>query len=129
MTSYKDLRQRIDGGEVIILDGAVGTQLQALGVPIGLTAWAAIALHSHPDTVRQMHETYIKDGVDIITTNTFSSGRHCLEPLGKGDLTRELNLRAVVLAQEARERAAKDRPVYIAGAISNYGNRVSYSLS
>ena len=38
-----------------------------------------------------------------------------------GDLTRELNLRAVVLAQEARERAAKDRPVYIAGAISNYG--------
>ena len=57
MTSYKDLRQRIDGGEVIILDGAVGTQLQALGVPIGLTAWAAIALHSHPDTVRQMHET------------------------------------------------------------------------
>ncbi len=109
MTAYKDLRQRIDDGEVIVLDGAVGTQLQALGVPIGVTAWAAVALHSHPDTVRQMHETYIRDGVDIITTNTFSSGRQCLEPLGMGDLTRELNLRAVVLAQEARDRAAKDR--------------------
>ena len=121
MTSYKDLRQRIDGGEVIILDGAVGTQLQALGVPIGVTAWAAVALHSHPDTVRQMHETYIRDGVDVITTNTFSSGRQCLEPLGMGDLTRELNLRAVVLAQQARDRTAKDRPVYIAGSISNYG--------
>ncbi len=121
MTSYEDLRQRIDGGEVIILDGAVGTQLQALGVPFGVQAWAAIALHSHPDTVRQMHETYIRDGVDIITTNTFSSGRQCLEPLGMGELTRELNLRAVVLAQEARDRAAKERPVYIAGSISNYG--------
>ena len=28
MTAYKDLRGRIDNGEVIILDGAVGTQLQ-----------------------------------------------------------------------------------------------------
>ena len=121
MGDYSGLRQRIDGGEVIILDGAVGTQLQGLGVPIGATAWAAVALHTHPDTVRFMHETYIKDGVDIITTNTFSSGRQCLEPLGIGDLTRELNLRAVVLAQEARDRTATGRPVCIGGAVSHYG--------
>jgi S-methylmethionine-dependent homocysteine/selenocysteine methylase len=121
MGDYSGLRHRIDDGEVIILDGAVGTQLQGLGVPIGATAWAAVALHTHPDTVRFMHETYIKDGVDIITTNTFSSGRQCLEPLGLGDLTRELNLRAVVLAQEARDRTAKERPVYIGGAVSHYG--------
>ena len=118
---YKELWERIDQGEVIILDGAVGTQLQGLGVPIGVTAWAGIAQHSHPDTVRFMHETYIEAGVDIITTNTYSSARHCLEPLGLGDLTRELNLRAVVLAQEARDRKAKERPVYIAGSVSNYG--------
>lgn len=55
MGDYSGLRQRIDGGEVIILDGAVGTQLQGLGVPIGATAWAAVALHTHPDTVRFMH--------------------------------------------------------------------------
>ena len=30
--------ETIDGSEVIILDGAVGTQLQALDEPIGLTA-------------------------------------------------------------------------------------------
>ena len=121
MGDYSGLRQRIDGGQVIILGGAVGTQLQGLGVPIGARAWAAVALHTHPDTVRFMHETYIKDGVDIITTNTFSSGRQCLEPLGIGDLTRELNLRAVVLAHEARDRTAKERPVYIGGAVSHYG--------
>ena len=121
MGDYSGLRKRIDGGEVIILDGAVGTRLQGMGVPIGATAWAALALHSHPDTVRHMHETYIRDGVDVITTNTFSSGRHCLEPLGKGDLTRELNMRAVVLAQEARDRTAKERPVYIGGSVSHYG--------
>ena len=124
MSIYKDLRGRIDGGEVIILDGAVGTQLQELGVPLGATAWAGIALHSHPDTVRFMHESYIKAGVDIITTNTYSSARHCFEPLGMGDVTRELNIRAVRLAKEARDRVAKDRPVYIAGSVSNFGCRV-----
>jgi homocysteine S-methyltransferase len=41
--------------------------------------------------------------------------------MGLGDLTAELNIRAVVLAKEARERAARDRPVYIAGSVSNYG--------
>lgn len=121
MAMYGDLWNRIGKSEVIILDGAVGTQLQGLGVPIGVNAWAGIAQHSHPDTVRYMHETYIEAGVDIITTNTYSSARHCLEPLGLSDLTREINLRGVVLAQQARDRKAKERPVYIAGSVSNYG--------
>ena len=38
-----------------------------------------------------------------------------------GDLTVELNLRAVTLAREARARVAADRPVYIAGSVSSFG--------
>jgi S-methylmethionine-dependent homocysteine/selenocysteine methylase len=121
MASYQDLQNRIDRGEVVILDGAVGTQLQAMGVPMNNFAWAAAALQTHPDTIRHMHEAYIKAGVDIITTNTYASAKHNLEPLGLGDLATELNIRAVTLAREARDRAAKDRPVYIAGSISNFG--------
>jgi S-methylmethionine-dependent homocysteine/selenocysteine methylase len=121
MVKFQNLQDRIDRGEVIILDGAVGTQLQAMGVPMNVTDWAAAALHTHPYTVRHMHEAYIKADVDIITTNTYASARHNLEPLGLGDLTAELNIRAVVLAKEARERAGRDRPVYIAGSISNFG--------
>lgn len=121
MVRYQDLQDRIDRGDVVILDGAVGTQLQATGVPMHGTAWAAAALQTHPYTVWHMHEAYIKAGVDVITTNSYASARHNLEPLGLGDLTVELNLRAVALAKEARERAARDRPVYIAGSVSNYG--------
>jgi S-methylmethionine-dependent homocysteine/selenocysteine methylase len=121
MVSFQELQDRIDRGHVIILDGAVGTQLQAMGVPMHGIAWAAAALQTHPYTVRQMHETYIKAGVDIITTNSYASARHNLEPLGLGDLTAELNIRAVALAREARERTAGDRPVYIAGSVSNFG--------
>ena len=106
---------------MLLLDGAVGTELQALGVPIGVGAWAGSAQHTHPDTVRFMHERYIRAGVDIVTTNTYSAARHCLERIDLGDLTRELNLRAVVLAEEARARAADGRAVWIAGSVSNYG--------
>jgi S-methylmethionine-dependent homocysteine/selenocysteine methylase len=121
MSNYKDLEARLRDRQVILLDGAIGTQLQHMGVPIGMDAWAAMALETHPSTVRHLHERYIKAGVDVVTVNTYSSARQNLERVGLGDKTRELNLRAVMLAQDARDRAAKVRPVQIAGSISNYG--------
>jgi S-methylmethionine-dependent homocysteine/selenocysteine methylase len=92
-----------------------------MGVPMHGTAWAAAALQTHPYTVRRLHEVYIEAGVDVLTTNTYASARHNLEPLGLGDLTTELNLRGVALARDARDRAARDRPVLIGGSVSNYG--------
>jgi len=121
MGNYESLASRIADREVILLDGAIGTQLQSMGVPMNPHAWAGTALERHPFTVRRMHEDYIRAGVDVITTNTYPTARHNLELLGLGDLTRELNLRAVMLAQDARDKVAGDRPVVIAGAVSNYG--------
>jgi hypothetical protein len=113
MATYRDLQDRIDRGDVIILDGAVGTGLQNMGVPMHGTAWAAAALQTHPYTVRHLHEVYIKADVDVLTTNTYSAARHNLEPLGLGDLVAELNIRAVMLARDARDKVARDRPVFI----------------
>ena len=120
MADYSSLKARLRDGEVIILDGAVGTQLQATGVPMDPYCWAAIGNHTHPSTVQKMHEDYIRAGADVITTNTYSAARHNYESAGLGDLVIELNIRAVQLAQQARERVA-DRPVYIAGSVSNFG--------
>ncbi len=121
MAGYDDLAARLADRAVIILDGAVGTQLQSMAVPMNKQAWAAAALETHPFTVRRMHENYIAAGVDVITTNTYASARHNLVPLGLIDSVMELNLRAVMLAQDARDRCAKERPVYIAGSVSNFG--------
>lgn len=129
MSDYKDLDKRLAGREVILLDGAVGTQLQRMGVPMSNTAWAATALQTHPFTVRRMHEDYVKAGCDVITVNTYSAAGHNLVPLGMGELVRELNLRAVMLAMDARDRWAKDRPVYIAGSVSNYGLRIGIEVN
>jgi S-methylmethionine-dependent homocysteine/selenocysteine methylase len=111
------LQQRFDGGEVVILDGATGTELERRGAPMDDAAWDAAALATHPDMVREVHEDYIRAGVDVIITNTFATARHVLEPAGMGGQFRELNIRAVTLAKEARENAA-DGPVFIAGSIS-----------
>jgi len=121
MSEYATLQERLSNREVVLLDGAIGTQLQAMGVPMNNRAWAGVALKDYPYTVRRMHENYIKAGVDVITVNSYSSARHNLEPLGLADMTAELNLRSVMLAEEARDHVAKERPIYIAGSVSNYG--------
>ena len=96
-----------------------------MGVPMSGFAWVAAALETNPSTVRRVHEQYIEAGADIITTNTYASARHNLEPIGLVEKVTELNLRAVALAQEARDKAAKDRPVLVAGSVSNFGLRVA----
>ena len=120
MRKYEELKERLDRGDVIRLDGAVGTQLQATGVPMDPYCWAAIANVTHPYTVRKMHADYIKAGAEVITTNTYSAARHNYELVGLGDQFEELNLRAVALAEDARDRAGRG-PVYIAGSVSNFG--------
>ena len=118
MAGYQELEQRLANGEVLVLDGAIGTEITSMGAPAHPIAWSAEALFTHPHTVRKMHERYIKAGADIITTNTFSSNRDVLEASGYGHQVREANIRAVYLAREAIERAAGGRSVYLAGAIS-----------
>lgn len=111
------LQERLDGKDIIILDGAVGTELQRRGAPMDDMAWCATAIKTHPETVRAMHEDYIRAGADVITANTFSTSRHVLEGAGLGDEVGAINRRAVELAREARDAVA-DRSVWIAGSMS-----------
>ncbi len=117
-TKYQNLKGRLDDGEVIVLDGAVGTELQAMGVPMDPAAWCGVGNYTHPATVRQMHERYIRAGADIITTNTFNTLRPALEAAGYRDTVREINVRAVDAAIEARARVDVEREVFIAGSMS-----------
>jgi homocysteine S-methyltransferase len=114
------MQSRVDRGEVVILDGATGTELQRRGVPMHGVCWSATALTSHPHVVRQIHEDYIRAGADIIITNTFSTDRPTLKLADIGDQARDLTLHAVALAKDARDSAA-DRPVCIAGSMARHG--------
>ena len=114
------LDDRLRNGPMILLDGAMGTELQRRGVPMHRVAWSAAALATHPDAVRQVHIDYIAAGAEVITVNTFGTARHVLEPAGLGEEVAALNRRAVALAREARDQAAGERPVWVAGSISSF---------
>ncbi|HJQ28076.1 MAG TPA: homocysteine S-methyltransferase family protein [Rubrobacter sp.] len=117
-----DLERRMGEGEVVVLDGATGTELEKRGVSMDDAAWCATAIVTHPETVQGVHEDYIRAGAEVIITNTFPTSRHVLEPAGLGGRFRELNELAVKLAKQARENAA-ERPVYLAGSISTFSPR------
>ena len=51
-----------DYENLIILDGAIGTELQAMGVPMHPASGCSPGNYTHPATVRQMHERYIRAG-------------------------------------------------------------------
>ncbi len=114
------IRERLEQGDVIILDGPTATQLEKKGLSNTSNAWSALANLEHPDVVREVHEDYINVGADIITANTFATSRLTLESAGLEDRTREMNTRAVDLAKEARDRTANGRDIAIAGSISHF---------
>jgi homocysteine S-methyltransferase len=114
------LQQRLDRGDVLVLDGAMGTELQRRGVPMDGIAWSGAALATHPETVRDVHEDYLRAGAEILIANSFATSRHVLAAAGLGDRVEELNRRSIGLAKEAVAQAALDRPVWIAGSISSF---------
>ena len=124
--SYAAIQDKLARDEVVILDGAIGTEILRRDL-----TWADHQLLSRPDVVRAIHEDYIRAGADVISTNTFQLARRSflnhfkdvehMHHLGAPDLeTRaERLLRAAVeLAQAARTRVADGRPVAVAGAIT-----------
>ncbi len=113
------LDQKLDAGDIIVLDGAMGTEVARYGAGMDSAAWCGVANKSHPDVVRKVHEDYISTGADVITANTFATCRHVLEGAGLGDETVAINRRAVELAREARDNVAADRPIAVAGSMSN----------
>ena len=101
----------------LILDGAMGTELQRRGVDTGLPLWSANALMARPEVVLQIHKDYIAAGADIITTNTFRTTRRTMRRANLPDRSRQLTASAVEMARHARE-AFPDRNVLIAGSIA-----------
>ena len=114
------LDEKLEAGELIILDGGIGSEIERLGGKMHSVSWCGIANVTDSDIVRKVHESYLAAGADIITANTFATCRHVLEPAGYGDRTIEINRKAVELAKEARDKIAPDRPVAIAGSMSNH---------
>lgn len=113
------IRGRLADGELVIIDGGMGSQLQAEGVPMDEVAWSARANLEQPDVVQRVHEAYIQAGAEVIIANTFAASRAGLAPAGLGGRVAEANRGAIRAALRAREAAATG-PVAVAGSMSSF---------
>lgn len=109
-------RDKLAAGEILVIDGAMGTELERRGVPMHAETWAGAALLEHPDKVREAHADYIRAGAEVIITNTFGASPHMLNAMGHGADAERIIAGAVDRAKEARDMVGRD--VAIAGSIS-----------
>ncbi|HVN55794.1 MAG TPA: homocysteine S-methyltransferase family protein [Anaerolineaceae bacterium] len=91
--------ERVRHGERLVADGAMGTNLQAMGLPRGTPA--EIFLIDHPEAIASIHRRFIEGGSDVILTCSFGGSPIRLEHTGLKGRAYEINHRAVEIAREA----------------------------
>lgn len=65
----------------LILDGAIGTELDARGFSTDRIGWSAAATWEAPELLAAIHRDYVTAGADIVTANTFRMHRRSLSRL------------------------------------------------
>lgn len=100
--------------KILLSDGALGTILQSKGLQPGECPelWNI----THRSELREIAESYLQAGSDIITTNSFGGSRIKLSLYGLGERTAELNR---IAAEIYREAAGDEK--HVAGSIGPTG--------
>jgi 5-methyltetrahydrofolate--homocysteine methyltransferase len=106
---------RLQNGDILVADGATGTNLIARGLPSGLTAESWVL--DQPEKIIQLHSDFINAGADIILTATFNANLVRFKGTPLEARLDEINQKAVTLAASA----IGDRNVLIAGSMGPLG--------
>ncbi len=116
--TFKEIREQL-ARRILILDGAMGTRIQAFGLspesfhrgrfaswPVSLVGNNDILCLTEPDIIKQIHRCYIEAGADIIATNTFSSNRISQTEYGCQDIAAEMARQGARLARQVADEAS-----------------------
>lgn len=130
--------RRLASERIIIIDGAMGTALQAFQLkeedfrgerfrdwPCLLQGANDLLCLTQPQAVLSVHKGYLNAGADIIETNTFNAQRVSLADYQAQELAYELNLQAARIARQAV--AEVGRPAWVAGALGPMNKALSLS--
>ena len=132
MSQNRKQLERLLTERIVILDGAMGTSIQALRLveedykgerfaawPTALKGNNDLLSITQPEHIATIHREFLEAGADIISTNTFNSNAPSLGDYGMDSLVVELNLAAARLAR-AEADAYTERtgsPRFVAGAL------------
>jgi 5-methyltetrahydrofolate--homocysteine methyltransferase len=126
----RDANRQLAAERILVLDGAMGTMIQALELDeegyrgARFDAWNRevrgnndLLILSQPDAIRDIHLAYFRAGADIVSTNTFSSTAIAQADYGMRTSRTSSTSRAPARARGRRHRAAGGRPPrFVAGA-------------
>src|SRR5258706_10698751 len=132
MSSVDELRELL-AHRIVVLDGAMGTMVQGLGLA-DEALWRGDQLRDHaasikgcndvlawtrPQAIEDIHLAFLRAGADIVETDTFTATPISLGDYGLERYTRDINVAAAQCARRAVTRAiAEDgRPRWVAGSI------------
>ncbi|HWH14044.1 MAG TPA: methionine synthase [Miltoncostaeaceae bacterium] len=145
-TTRADARTVLDAAlaeRVVILDGAMGTQIQGYGLaeedfrgsrfadhPSPLRGNNDILALTRPDVVAEIHDRFFAAGADLVETNTFGANAVSQEDYGLQEHVRDINRESARVAREVADRWTQrtpDRPRFVAGAIGPTTRSLSIS--
>jgi 5-methyltetrahydrofolate--homocysteine methyltransferase len=130
------------GERILVLDGAMGTMIQALYLDeAGFRGTRFADFHrdvrgnndllilTQPKAIEEIHAAYLRAGADIVATNTFSSTSIAQADYDMSELAYELNLEGARLARAAAERVSVEdgKPRFVTGAIGPTNRTASIS--
>ena len=112
----KRFLERLRSGRPLLLDAAMGTELQRHDASTTLPLWSARTLLDDPELVWTIHGDEVAAGAEIVTANTFRTHARTLAKAGLEARAGELSARAVRLAHQAA--SAPGREIFVAGSLS-----------
>ncbi len=142
MSRRAEQLERLLTERIAILDGAMGTSIQALELaeedfrgerfaawPTALKGNNDLLSITQPGKITTIHREFLAAGADIISTNTFNSSAPSLGDYGMDDLVAEMNLTAAQLARAAADAHAEQSgsPRFVAGALGPTNRTCSIS--
>ena len=141
MTAQENILRKLLAERILLLDGAMGTMIQQhklteedyrggingrfakFSAPKGqrelfLKGNNELLSLTQPQIIREIHESYLEAGSDIIETNTFGATEIAQEDYAMSDLAYEMNVASAKLARQAVDKfSTKEKPRFVAGAV------------
>ena len=108
--------------QVLVLDGATGTGLQAMSLSDadfdGLEGCNEVLNLSRPDAIEALHAGYLEAGAGAVLTNTFGGTTITLDEYGLGARAREINAASARIARRTADRfSTPARPRFAIGSL------------
>ncbi len=91
----------LETNDILLRDGATGTELDRRGGDIGLPLWSARAIIDAPEVLGEVHRAYLDAGAGAVTTNTFRTHARSLAKAGMESQAGALTHQAVAIARQA----------------------------